>query len=943
MSSEIQSTTNLLSAFNQTRMNYQQQELKPLQPAAPLVYETNVSSPIIKAAPPKDMFVPNGNMAVPANRFKDFVRQYGGLVTGSAALVVSLVGIPLAVKKAGKVNRESAKSFKDFENQLKQISQKLEELSKNPKASKKSALTTVLLGIGTGAGITEYLKYHADKLKQQGYTGEEIKEAENTAVSILNKPQQALDKANDAYNMAAESQNISHAYNDRIDIAVENSRDALEAAGGRDKQIMNSFLVSFYDLRLMSVRDYKKKIDHTKSEKAMNIIHNQAVSRLNRTAEQTVRDIKTYKEKHPELTSQWSLTAEYNPIKKGGLGVVPADLQDNFTKLGIDSPTFIPMYLKKNLSEFKTVTELNTQTGHSENRYIYKYAHEQYDLSKLAEITIPAYRNGRQLMEKVEFYSAEKPIANSDKTKKIIFVKNDDYFREDIYESTPFAEETEKFAMFTKSVYTLAKYKVASALESDLTGVENITITDKKAFDDLHAPNSIISNDWHAGSIAGLLRYRAPMEYSYNELSEEVMNALKDMPLLLIGHNLGVQGNTNSGNGSLTAKNQTTENVINTLYDHYAIAVAKNAHSGIDGDDMCNTILMKRQTGDKQFNNLFHGAALADWFEIVSKNHAWECINNPSLSGMLHPLLKRRQYSGTVGGILNGLDKNKVDMKAVSEKNYVKGLKLEVYDENTPIDDIMSMRAENKRKFYRQFIKPLVIDKNYKGGNIEVVQPNAGNPNISEEEFMQAPLIAFAHRLSGQKGLEYFKGAAMRLFDNWNNLFPDKPMPIILAGGPVEDAKQITYLNELKNSDLGSNKARAGRVIALKNNLPNPAIMAASTFFIAPSSYEPCGLVQGECFAKGTPVIATDVGGFHDTVIDGKTGFLAKTTSEEAVYNKMVEALKMYFYDYEKYKEMVAEDLKVDFSWNQAGKKGSVFEYTDKMGFDRDNLPEIAA
>ena len=60
-------------------------------------------------------------------------------------------------------------------------------------------------------------------------------------------------------------------------------------------------------------------------------------------------------------------------------------------------------------------------------------------------------------------------------------MKNDDYFRDDLYDNTPFAEEPERFAMFTKSVYTLAKYKVASALDSNLTGVENLTINNKKA------------------------------------------------------------------------------------------------------------------------------------------------------------------------------------------------------------------------------------------------------------------------------------------------------------------------------------------------------------------------------------------------------------------------------------------------------------------------------
>lgn len=966
MSMEVQSKTNLLSSFSQTKINYQQPQFKPAQPPVTnQVKDESQHIPVMQEQPKKDEFVNTANLNENANKtqsLKNFAMKYGGVVTGTVALATSAIGLPIAYKKGKAANGKLLGELQDAVGTLtrkikdlnveEQIKEAIKQAAKESPTtdrlplSKQSILTTALLGIGSGVGIAEFLKDNKDKIKEQGFSDDDIKKATDTATSILEKPKEALNKANEVHGMAQEAKNIANAYDSRITVAVENSRDAVDAAGARDKQIMNLFLEPFYDLRLLSVRDWNKKIDANKSEVAMKTIHEAAAKRLDRSAADTIKDIKAYKEKYPQLTAQWALTSEYQPIKKGGLGVVPVDLQDNFTKLGIDAPTFIPMYLKKNMSEFKAESEINPLTDKPETHYTYRYDKEKYDLQKLAEVNIPTYRNGKQLMEKVEYFSAEKPIPGSDKTKKLIFVKNNDYFRDDIYDSTPFAEETEKFAMFTKSVYTLAKYKVANALGQDLTGVENLVITDRKAFNDLKAPNSMVLNDWHAGSIAGLLRYRAPMEYAYNELSEKTFNALKDMPLLMVGHNLGEQGNTNGGSGSLTAKNQTTENVINTLYDNYAIAVAHNGHSGLEGDDMCNTILMKRQTGDKQFNNLFHGAALADWFEIVSPNHANECINDAMQSRILWPLLQRRKATGTVGGILNGLDKNKVDMKAVSTNNYVKfpdknqKLTLEVYDKNTPIDEIMEKRMENKRRVYQAFIKPL-MDGNY-AGQVEVVKPNAGNYNISEDDFVNAPFIAFAHRLSGQKGLRHFKGATIRLFDEWDKLFPGKPMPVILAGGPPESADELVYLDELRNSGIGANKERLNRTFALKGSLPNPAIMAASTFFMGPSDYEPCGLIQGECFAKGTPVIATDVGGFHDTIEDGKTGFLAKYPSEDEIYNKLVEGLRMYFYEHDKYKQMVANDLQVDFSWNQPGKKGSIFEYTDKLGFDRDKLPEVA-
>jgi glycogen synthase len=45
-----------------------------------------------------------------------------------------------------------------------------------------------------------------------------------------------------------------------------------------------------------------------------------------------------------------------------------------------------------------------------------------------------------------------------------------------------------------------------------------------------------------------------------------------------------------------------------------------------------------------------------------------------------------------------------------------------------------------------------------------------------------------------------------------------------------------------------------------------PVLRAAADMGVFPSSFEPCGLVQGECFNFGCRVLATDTGGFHDTV-----------------------------------------------------------------------------
>lgn len=890
---------------------------------------------------------------------KSFMKDYAGVT----ALAVSILGIPTAYFAAHKANAKAINSVRDAVSDMagklnidEKISKAVEAALKTTKKptedllSKKSNLTTILLGIGTGVGIGEFIKNNRDKLKAQGYTDDEITDAGNTASNILESGNNASKRAEDAYRMAAgvnskadsaerianDARNTANSMDSRVNEAYHRADQALKATEMGLNPIMQMYTVRHYDLNLLQVLNYAKKIDLTRTDEVLSSVRNAAVKRLDRSAVNTVNDIKNYKEMYPQLTSTWSLTAEYDPIKTGGLGIVPVDLQNNFTKLGIDMPTFIPMYLKKNQSEFRKLPN---------HKYLYKSNGKKFELTKLASTTTHVFRNGQTKPEKIEYYMYSEPVEGANgATKKLIFVKSENYFNENIYDSTTNAEETERFALFSKAVYKLAKLKVNQALnigDDKMSGVSDMEIYDQAAFDGLKAPNSMILNDWHAGSMAGLLRYRAPMEYNYKEIPANTYNALKDMPLLMIGHNLGCQGKSNDGSGSILSKNRVTENIINTLYDSYAIAIAENANSGIMNDDMCNTVLMKRKTADKHFNHLFNGVALSDWFVPVSKNYANEVINDPAKSGILYPLLQRRQHTGTISGIINGLDKDKVDMKAVSPKNYVNGLVLEKYDKNTNIDKIIQLRKENKRKFYETYIKPVLIDKNYNNAP-EIVRPGVGNMNISEEDFMNAPLISFAHRLTSQKGLSILKGAIFRLFDNWETLFPGKPMPYFLVGGPSESAEELQHLDDLKNPDYGSNKARLDHVIALKGSMPNPAIMSASTFFCAPSTYEPCGLTQGECFAKGTPVIVTDTGGFHDTVIDGVTGFIAPYISEESFYNKLVDALNMYYDRPEDYKKMVQNDLEIDFSWAQPDRQGPIFEYTDKLGFDREMFDDIA-
>ncbi|MBL3955941.1 glycosyltransferase, partial [Bacteroides thetaiotaomicron] len=59
-------------------------------------------------------------------------------------------------------------------------------------------------------------------------------------------------------------------------------------------------------------------------------------------------------------------------------------------------------------------------------------------------------------------------------------------------------------------------------------------------------------------------------------------------------------------------------------------------------------------------------------------------------------------------------------------------------------------------------------------------------------------------------------------------------------------------------------------------------ILTAADTFVCPSIYEPLGIVNLEAMACGTAVVASDVGGIPEVVVDGTTGTLVHYDEADA-------------------------------------------------------------
>ena len=126
------------------------------------------------------------------------------------------------------------------------------------------------------------------------------------------------------------------------------------------------------------------------------------------------------------------------------------------------------------------------------------------------------------------------------------------------------------------------------------------------------------------------------------------------------------------------------------------------------------------------------------------------------------------------------------------------------------------------------------------------------------------PIISFVGRITRQKGVPHLLKAIAHM---------DPEIQVILCAG-APDTPEIE--NEVTELVRTLRESRDG-IFWVKEMLPKPKIqevLSASDVFLCPSIYEPLGIVNLEAMACGTAVVASDVGGIPEVVVDGRTGIL---------------------------------------------------------------------
>jgi alpha-maltose-1-phosphate synthase len=134
------------------------------------------------------------------------------------------------------------------------------------------------------------------------------------------------------------------------------------------------------------------------------------------------------------------------------------------------------------------------------------------------------------------------------------------------------------------------------------------------------------------------------------------------------------------------------------------------------------------------------------------------------------------------------------------------------------------------------------------------------------------PYVLFVGRITRQKGLTHLLDAALEL---------DPRAQLVLAAGAA-DTEELAREIEAKVDRL---RAQRGNVIWIEKMLERSEViqlLSHGAVFVCPSIYEPLGIVNLEAMACGTAVVASDVGGIPEVVVDGETGVLVHYDPDDA-------------------------------------------------------------
>lgn len=214
-------------------------------------------------------------------------------------------------------------------------------------------------------------------------------------------------------------------------------------------------------------------------------------------------------------------------------------------------------------------------------------------------------------------------------------------------------------------------------------------------------------------------------------------------------------------------------------------------------------------------------------------------------------------------------------------------------------------------------LDPAKVKVIYNGIDTQAIKPVSDTSALTANGIdPQRPYALFVGRITRQKGIMHLLRAAEQL--------PENIALVVCASSP-----DTPELGEEVSAQIAKLAQTRTGVHWIKDQLPRPEliqVLSHAAVFACPSIYEPLGIVNLEAMACEIPVVASDVGGIPEVVVDGITGLLVHYEETEAVKfeNDFANALIKVLTDPIKAKQMglAGRDRAIrDFGWDKIAKQ----------------------
>lgn len=189
---------------------------------------------------------------------------------------------------------------------------------------------------------------------------------------------------------------------------------------------------------------------------------------------------------------------------------------------------------------------------------------------------------------------------------------------------------------------------------------------------------------------------------------------------------------------------------------------------------------------------------------------------------------------------------------------------------------------------------------------IEIVNPGIHNQKFSILKKTKQPSFLYLGRLQPYKNIEI----AVKAFALVVNKFADATLTIAGYGESLEVLKKLAHDLKIEASVHFTGKVSEEEKYKL---------LAQSWVMVQPSMIEGWGITVIEANASGTPVIASNVNGLRDSVVDGKTGLLIRPKEIKMFADAMINLVE----DKEFRKNLSDHSIKWanSFNWQNSANK----------------------